>query len=126
MIQLGAPGGYIVEAASGVRPITTVATSVAAFIDYFSEGPTGTPTPSWARSRAGSCGGPVVEVEPSAQAPLAEDAVLLVQEVDDLKLAGVDPARHSEDSEPHSLGIHRSDMVARLVINLGMRRVTTS
>jgi phage tail sheath protein FI len=39
MVQLGAPGVYVVEASSGVRPITTVATSVAAFIDYFREGP---------------------------------------------------------------------------------------
>jgi hypothetical protein len=48
---------------------------------------------------------------------LAEDAVLLAQEVDDLELAGVDPARHPEDQEPHSLGAHRGDMVARLVIH---------
>ena len=39
MIQFGAPGVYIVEASSGIRPITTVATSIAAFIDYFPEGP---------------------------------------------------------------------------------------
>jgi phage tail sheath protein FI len=39
MIQFGAPGVYIVEASSGIRPITTVATSIAAFVDYFSEGP---------------------------------------------------------------------------------------
>ncbi len=40
MIQLGAPGVYIVETSSGVRPITTVATANAVFIDYFAEGPT--------------------------------------------------------------------------------------
>jgi phage tail sheath protein FI len=40
MVQLGAPGVYIVEASSGVRPITTVATSIAAFVDYFPQGPT--------------------------------------------------------------------------------------
>ena len=38
MIQFGAPGVYIVEASSGVRPITTVATSITAFVDYFAEG----------------------------------------------------------------------------------------
>jgi hypothetical protein len=71
---------------------------------------------------------PLVIGEP--QAPpvelLAEDAVLLAQEVDDLKLAGVDPARHPEDQEPHSLGAHRGDIIARLVIHLGVRRATTS
>ena len=40
MIQLGAPGVYIVEAPSGLRPITAVATSIAAFVDFFPEGPT--------------------------------------------------------------------------------------
>jgi uncharacterized protein len=39
MIQLGAPGVYIVEASSGLRPITGVATSIAAFIDWFPQGP---------------------------------------------------------------------------------------
>jgi phage tail sheath protein FI len=39
MIQLGAPGVYIVEATSGLRPITGVATSIAAFIDWFPQGP---------------------------------------------------------------------------------------
>lgn len=34
--------------------------------------------------------------------------------------------RHPEDQEPHSLGAHRGDMVASLVINLGVRRATTS
>jgi hypothetical protein len=52
---------------------------------------------------------------------LAEDAVLLAQEVDDLELAEVDPARHPENQESHSLGTHRSDRVARLVIHLSVR-----
>jgi phage tail sheath protein FI len=39
MLQLGAPGVYIVEGQGGPRPITTVATSIAAFIDHFAEGP---------------------------------------------------------------------------------------
>jgi hypothetical protein len=34
------PGVYIEEIASGVRPITGVATSVAAFVDFFKRGPT--------------------------------------------------------------------------------------
>jgi hypothetical protein len=71
---------------------------------------------------------PLVIGEPQAPPAelLAEDAVLLAQEVDDLELAGVDPARHPEDQEPHSLGTHRGDMVARLVIHLGVQRTMTS
>jgi phage tail sheath protein FI len=37
--QLTYPGVYIEEIPSGVRPITGVATSIAAFIDYFTRGP---------------------------------------------------------------------------------------
>src|SRR5712691_7428146 len=33
------PGVYIEEIPSGVRPITGVATSIAAFVDYFRRGP---------------------------------------------------------------------------------------
>ena len=40
---LSYPGVYIEEIPSGVRTITGVATSVAAFIDYFSRGPTNKP-----------------------------------------------------------------------------------
>jgi hypothetical protein len=57
---------------------------------------------------------------------LAEHAVLIVQEVDDLELAGVDPARHPQDQEPRSLATHRGDMVARLVIHLDVQRTMTS
>ena len=38
-VQPTFPGVYIEEVPSGVRPITGVATSIAAFIDYFSRGP---------------------------------------------------------------------------------------
>ena len=37
------PGVYIEEVPSGVRTITGVATSIAAFIDYFSRGPMNRP-----------------------------------------------------------------------------------
>jgi phage tail sheath protein FI len=33
------PGVYIEEVPSGVHPITGVATSIAAFVDYFQRGP---------------------------------------------------------------------------------------
>ena len=71
---------------------------------------------------------PLIFGEPQAPPAelLAENAVLLAQEVDDLKLAGVNPARHPEDQELNSLGAHRSVMVARLVIHLGVRRAMTS
>jgi hypothetical protein len=49
---------------------------------------------------------------------LAEHAVLLAQEVDDLELSGVDPSRHPEDQESHSLDAHRGDIVARPVIHM--------
>lgn len=39
MPQLSYPGVYIQEVPSGVRTITSVSTSVAAFIDFFKEGP---------------------------------------------------------------------------------------
>ncbi|MEM7504897.1 MAG: phage tail sheath family protein, partial [Pseudomonadota bacterium] len=41
--QLGAPGVYIEEIPSGRRVIRSVATSVAAFVDFFSEGPVNEP-----------------------------------------------------------------------------------
>jgi len=51
---------------------------------------------------------PLIIGEP--RAPLAEllvkNAVLLPREVDDLKLAGVEPAPHPQNQEPHSLGTH--------------------
>src|SRR5262245_14626703 len=37
------PGVYIEEIPSGVRPITGVATSIAAFVDYFTRGPLNAP-----------------------------------------------------------------------------------
>ena len=37
--QLGAPGVYIEEIPSGRRVIKSVSTNIAAFIDYFTEGP---------------------------------------------------------------------------------------
>jgi hypothetical protein len=65
-----------------------------------------------------------------AQAPsaelVAEHAVLLAQEVDDLELTGVNPARHAEDQEPHSFGAHRGTMVALPVIDLGPAMSTTT
>ncbi|MCA9635693.1 MAG: phage tail sheath subtilisin-like domain-containing protein [Myxococcales bacterium] len=39
MVQVTYPGVYIQELSSGVRTIATVATSIAAFVDYFAEGP---------------------------------------------------------------------------------------
>ena len=39
MTQLTYPGVYIQEIPSGVRPIRAVATSIAAFVDFFREGP---------------------------------------------------------------------------------------
>lgn len=39
MPQLSYPGVYVQEIPSGVRPITSVSTSVGAFIDYFAKGP---------------------------------------------------------------------------------------
>lgn len=41
-VQPTYPGVYIEEIPSGVHPITGVATSIGAFIDYFSQGPTDT------------------------------------------------------------------------------------
>ena len=41
--QLGAPGVYIEEVPSGRRVIRAVSTSVAAFVDFFREGPMNTP-----------------------------------------------------------------------------------
>ena len=38
-VQVSYPGVYIQEVPSGVRPITAVPTSIAAFIGYFSQGP---------------------------------------------------------------------------------------
>ena len=38
-VTLNSPGVYIQEAASGVRTITSVSTSIGAFVDYFSRGP---------------------------------------------------------------------------------------
>src|SRR5688572_13668439 len=38
-LQLSYPGVYIEEVPSGVRTITGVATSIAAFVDYFKWGP---------------------------------------------------------------------------------------
>jgi hypothetical protein len=57
---------------------------------------------------------------------LAKDAALLAQEVDDLELAGVDPARHAHDQKPHGIAAHRDAMVARMVIRLGARRAMTT
>lgn len=39
MVQVSYPGVYIQEVPSGVRTITSVSTSIAAFIDFFKEGP---------------------------------------------------------------------------------------
>jgi phage tail sheath protein FI len=39
MVQVSYPGVYVVEKSSGVRTITGVATSIAAFVDSFSRGP---------------------------------------------------------------------------------------
>jgi phage tail sheath protein FI len=39
MPQLSYPGVYIEEVPSGVRTITAVPTSIAAFVDFFAEGP---------------------------------------------------------------------------------------
>ena len=39
MVQVSYPGVYIVEKSSGVRTITGVATSIAAFVDSFARGP---------------------------------------------------------------------------------------
>jgi hypothetical protein len=49
---------------------------------------------------------------------LAEYVILLAQEVDDLELTVVDPARHPADQEPRSFGAHRGTMVALPVIDL--------
>lgn len=38
-VQVSYPGVYIQEVPSGVRPITAVPTSIAAFVGYFSQGP---------------------------------------------------------------------------------------
>ena len=53
------------------------------------------------------------EAQPPSAELHAEHAVLLLQEVDDLELAGVDPARHPEDQKPHSLGAVRPPHRAR-------------
>ena len=39
MVQVSFPGVYIQEKSSGVRTITGVATSIAAFVDAFPRGP---------------------------------------------------------------------------------------
>src|SRR5207342_2908149 len=39
MVQVTYPGVYIQEIPSGVHTITSVATSITAFIDFFKEGP---------------------------------------------------------------------------------------
>ncbi|MCA9660380.1 MAG: phage tail sheath subtilisin-like domain-containing protein [Myxococcales bacterium] len=39
MVQVSYPGVYIQERSSGVRTIAAVSTSIAAFVDYFTEGP---------------------------------------------------------------------------------------
>ena len=39
MVQVSYPGVYIQERASGVRPLSAVSTSIAAFVDFFREGP---------------------------------------------------------------------------------------
>src|SRR6186713_2010461 len=39
MVQVTYPGVYIQEVSSGVHTITSVGTSITAFIDYFREGP---------------------------------------------------------------------------------------
>ena len=39
MVQVSYPGVYVVERPSGVRTITGVATSIAAFVDAFPRGP---------------------------------------------------------------------------------------
>src|SRR6266446_4010230 len=39
MVQVSYPGVYIQEVPSGVHTITSVATSITAFIDWFKEGP---------------------------------------------------------------------------------------
>lgn len=44
MAQLTYPGVYIEEVPSGVRAITAVSTSIAAFVDRFTKGPTDEPT----------------------------------------------------------------------------------
>ena len=43
MVQVTYPGVYIQEVSSGVHTITSVSTSITAFIDYFREGPMNTP-----------------------------------------------------------------------------------
>lgn len=43
MAQVSYPGVYIQEVASGVRTITSVGTSITAFVDFFREGPMNTP-----------------------------------------------------------------------------------
>ncbi len=43
MAKVSYPGVYIQEVPSGVRTITSVSTSVAAFVDFFREGPMNTP-----------------------------------------------------------------------------------
>lgn len=40
MVQVTYPGVYIQEVSSGVHTITSVGTSITAFIDFFREGPT--------------------------------------------------------------------------------------
>jgi len=54
----------------------------------------------------------VGEAQPPSAKLLTQDSVLLAQEVDDLQLAGVDPARHRDDQKSHSLGAHRATMVS--------------
>jgi hypothetical protein len=46
----------------------------------------------------------IVEGQAPPTVLLAKDAVLLAQEVDDLELAGVDPAGHPHDQKPHGIG----------------------
>ena len=42
-VQLGAPGVYIEEIPSGRRVIRSVSTNIAAFVDFFREGPMNEP-----------------------------------------------------------------------------------
>ena len=67
------PGVYIEEIPSGVRTITGVATSIAAFVDRFARGPLGTPVQLFVA--ATYTGGPATGVVATVQLPAGLEVV---------------------------------------------------
>jgi hypothetical protein len=67
----------------------------------------------------------IIEPQPQPTELLSKDAVLLPQDVDDLELAGVAPARHAQDQKP-SGSVPIAAMVARPVIDVAVQRAMTT